>query len=94
MVKFDLPMVVKRKLTLSLSKTPGEDRIRITCQHFYETGTVRDRELAERPSKITEEEVNEVHDVCESELQSSIRAIAIACSISRTTADRIRTEYL
>ncbi|CAF5126038.1 unnamed protein product, partial [Rotaria sp. Silwood1] len=47
---------------------------------------VKDRERPGKPSEITEEKVDEVHDVCESELQLCVRAVTTACSIPRTTA--------
>ena len=47
-----------------------------------------------RPSKITEEKVDEVRDVIQNEPQSSVRVVATACSIPPTTTHRIMTEYL
>ncbi len=52
MVKFDLHMVVKRKLTPSSSNTPGEDCIGITFQRFYETGTVEDRQKLQKKKSM------------------------------------------
>ncbi|CAF3566716.1 unnamed protein product [Rotaria sp. Silwood1] len=88
-------MVVKRKLQTEFDKNrPNETCIRRIFQRFWETGAVKDRERPGRPSEITEEKVDEVHDVCESELQLCVRAVGTACSIPRTTAHRIMTEYL
>ncbi len=87
MAKFESPIVVKRKLQVEFGKnTPSENCIKFTLQRFYETGTVEDRERSGRTSKITEEKVDEVHDVVGNESQSTILAVAIACSIPRTTA--------
>ncbi|CAF4486600.1 unnamed protein product [Rotaria sp. Silwood2] len=95
MVKFDSAVVVKRKLWAEFGKnTSGETCIRDTFQRFCETGTVEDRERSGRPSKITEEKIDEVSAVFESQPQSSVRSVARACSASRTTAHRIMTEHL
>ena len=56
--------------------------------------TVEDRERPRRPSKITEEKIDEVREVRENEPQSCVRVVATACSIPPTTAYRIMTEYL
>ena len=95
MVKFESSTVVKRKLWTEFGKnTPGETTIRETFQHFCETGTIEDRERPERPSEITEEKIDEVAEVIENEPQSSVRSVATACSMPRTTAHRIMTEHL
>jgi len=52
MAKFDLSMVVKRKLTPSPSNTPGEDYIRIIFHRFYETGTVEDRQKLQKKKSM------------------------------------------
>ena len=93
--KFESSTVVKRKLWTEFGKnTPGETTIRETFQRFCETGTVEDRERPGRPSEITEEKVDEVAEVIENEAQSSVRSVATACAIPRTTAHRIMTEHL
>ena len=61
---------------------------------FSETDTVEDRQRSGRPSTITEEKVDEVREICESKLNSSVRTVVTACSIPRTTAHRTMTEYL
>ena len=92
MAKFQSSTLVKRKLWTEFGKnTPGETTIRETFQRFCETGTVKNRERPGRPSEITEEKVDEV---IENEAQSSVRSVATACSIPRTTAYRIITEHL
>ena len=95
MAKFQSCTVVKRKLWTEFGKyTPGETTIRETFHRFCETGTVEDRERPGRPSEITEEKIDEVAEVIENEPQSNVRSVATTCSISRTTAHRIMTEYL
>jgi hypothetical protein len=54
----------------------------------------KDQEHSGKPSKITEVKVSEVHDVVENQPQSSVRAVATACSIPRATPHRIMTECL
>ncbi len=86
---------MKRKLQAEFGRNaPGETCITVTYERFCETGSVEDRERSGRPSKITEEKVNEVHDVLENEPQSSVRPVGTACSIPKTTAHPIMTEYL
>ena len=95
MAKFESSTVVKLKLWTEFGKsTPGETTIREAFQRFCETGTVEDRERPGRPSEITEEKIDEVAEVIENEPQSSVRSVATACSIPRTTAHRIMTEHL
>ena len=95
MAKFESSTVVKRKLWTEFGKnTPGEITIRETFQRFCETGTVEDRERPGRPSEITEEKIDEVAEVIENELQSSVRSVATGYSIPRTTAHQIMTEHL
>jgi transposase len=95
MIKFESPIVVKRKLQVEFDKnTPSEVCIKEVFQRFCETGTVEDRERSGRPSKITEEKVDEVHDVYENEPQSSVRAVSTVCAIPRTIVHRTMTEYL
>ena len=95
MAKFELSTVVERKLWTEFGKnTPGETTIKEIFQCFCETGTVKDRERPGRPSEITEEKIDEVAEVIENEPQSSVRSVATACSIPRTTAHRIMTEYV
>ena len=88
MAKFESSTVVKQKLWTEFGKnTPGETTIR-------ETGTVEDRERPGRLSEITEGKIDEVAEVIENEPQSSVKPVATACSIPRTTAHRIMTEHL
>jgi hypothetical protein len=95
MAKFESATVVKRKLQVEFGKnTPTEYCIRSTFERFCETGTVEDRPRSGRPTVITEEKVNQVNDVCENQPVSSVRSLAQACSIPRTTTHRIMTEYL
>lgn len=95
MAKFESPVMVRRKLQLEFGQdTPSEDTISRTFHRFCETGTVEDRSRSGRPSTIDEEKVDEVHDFCTTESTTSVRAVAAACSIPRTTAYRIMTEYL
>ncbi|CAF3178071.1 unnamed protein product [Rotaria socialis] len=64
MAKFESPVAVRRQLQTEF----GTNVSTKTCttkifERFCETGTVEDRERFGRPSKITEEKVDEVHDV-------------------------------
>jgi hypothetical protein len=95
MAKFESPTVVRRKLQIEFgNKTPSVVSIQATFERFCETGTVEDRERSGRPSTISEEKIDEVRDVIESEPHPSVRVVATACSIPPTTAHRIMTEYL
>ena len=95
MAKYESAAVVRRKLQIEFGRsTPSEGCITVTFQRFCETGTVEDKERSGRPSKITEEKIEEVCDVIENDPQSSVRTVAAACSIPTTTAHRIMTEYL
>jgi transposase len=67
--------------------TPSEVCIRETFQRFCETVTAEDRECSGRPSKITEEKVDDVHDVCEN-------GVATTSLFPRTILHRTMTEYL
>jgi transposase len=88
-------MVVRRKLQVEFGKNiPTEAWIKRTSDRFCETGTVEDREHPGRPSKTTEENIDEVRDVIQNEPQSSVRAVATNCSVPPTTAYRIMSEYL
>jgi hypothetical protein len=58
------------------------------------TDTVFDGEHPSRPSKITEQNINKVHNVIHNEPQSSFHAVATACSIPQTITYRIMYEYL
>ena len=87
-------MVVRRKLQVEFGKnTSTEDCIKCTFDRFCATGIVEDREYLDRPSKITERRVDEVHDVIQDEPQSSVRAVATTSSIPSTTVYRIISEY-
>ncbi|CAF1525998.1 unnamed protein product [Rotaria magnacalcarata] len=73
MVKFESSTVVRRKLQVEFgNKTPSVVSIQPTFERFCETGTVEDRERSGRPSKITEEKIDEVSDVLKNEPQSSV----------------------
>ena len=61
-------------------------------QRFFEIDIVENREHSGRPSKITEEKIDEVHHVIENQQLTSVRTVTTACSIFRTTAHRIITE--
>ena len=65
-----------------------------TFDRFYAPGTVEDREHPGRLSKITEQKINKGRDVMQDEPQSSVRTVAITCSILPTAAYRIMDEYL
>ena len=47
-----------------------------------------------RPSVSTEETVEKVHDVCEAERRQSVRTVAAACAIPKSTVHRIMREHL
>ena len=95
MAKFQSSTVVKRKLWIVFGKnTPGETTIREKFQRFCITGTDEDRERPGRPSEFTEVKIDEVAEVIENDAQSSVRSVATACFIPRTTAHRIMTEHL
>ena len=95
MAKYESAAVVRRKLQIEFGRsTPSEGYITVTFQRFCDTGTVEDKERSGRPSKITEEKIEEVCDVIENDPQSSVRTVAATCSIPTTTAHRIMTEYL
>ena len=93
--QFESAVVVRRKLQVEFGKNrPTEVCIKRTFVRFCETGTGEDREHLDRPSKITEQKIDEVLNVIQDKPQSSIRAVATTCSIPSTTAYRIMTEYL
>ena len=90
MAKSASPVIIR----LTLQAEFGQDTMTRIYQSFCKAGTVEDRQSSGRPLTITEEKVDEVRDVCESELNSSIQTVATACSIPRTTAHRTMNEYL
>ena len=47
-----------------------------TFDRFCAIGAVEDREHPGRPSKITEQKIDEIRDVIQDEPQSSVRAVA------------------
>ena len=95
MAKFESLTVVQRKLKDEFgTQTPSLHCIKDIFESFNETGTVEDRQRSGRPSVITEEKVEEVSNFCEAEPRSSVRTIAAACSIPKTTVHRIMTENL
>ena len=55
---------------------------------------MKDRERSGRPSVITEETVEKVHDACEAGRRQSVRTVAAACAIPKTTVHRIMREHL
>ena len=77
-----------------VNKLPSLNFIKDVFERFTEIGTVEDRERSGRPSVITEETVEKVHDVCEAERRQSVRTVADACAISKTTVHRIMREHL
>ena len=95
MSKFESLTAVKCKLQAEFGKQiPSLDCIKNVFERFTETGTVEDRERSGRPSIITEETVEKVHDVCEAERKQSVRTVAAACAIPKTTVHRIMSEHL
>ena len=95
MGKFESLTTVKRELQAEFGKqTPNLNCIKDIIECFTEIGTVEDRERAGRPSVITEETFEKVRDVCEAERRQSVRTVAAAGAIPRTTVHRITREYL
>ena len=93
--KFQSLTTMKRKLQAEFGKqTPSLNCIKDVFERFTETGTVEDRERSGRPSIITEETVEKVHDVCEAEQRQSVRTVAAACAIPKSTVHRIMREHL
>ncbi|CAF3282756.1 unnamed protein product [Rotaria socialis] len=78
MAKFESSTVVKRKLWAEFGKNTP--------------GETTIRETFQRFCET--EKIDEVAEVIENEPQSSVRSVATACSISRTTAHQIMTEHL
>ena len=67
-VKFQSPTIVQRKLEAEFGKkAPKNDCIIATFQRFCETGTVENREHSGRPSKLIEENIDEVYHVTENQ---------------------------
>ena len=92
--EFESPVVVRRKLQVWFDKNrPTEACIQRIVVRFCEIGTGGDREHLDRPSKITKQKIDEVHNVIQDKPQPSIRAVATTCSIPSTTAYRTTTEY-
>ena len=61
MVKFESSVVVRRKLQVKFGRnTPTEAYIKRTFDRFCATGTVEGQEYPDRPSKITEQKINEI----------------------------------
>ena len=86
---------MKRKLQAEFDKqTASLNCIKDVFERFTETGTVEDRERSGRPSVITEETVERVHYICEVERRQSVRTVAAACAIPKTTVHRIMREHL
>ena len=95
MGKFQSLTTVKRKLQAEFGKqTPSLNCIKDVFERFTETETVEDRERPGRPSVITEETVEKVHDVCEAGRRQSVRTVAAACTIPKTAVHRIMREHL
>ena len=93
MAKFEALVVVRRQLQVEFGEnTLTEAPIKPTFDRFCATGTAEDRDHPDRPSKITEQKIDEIHDVIQDELQSSIRAVTTICSVLPTTAYRITSE--
>ena len=95
MGKFQSLKTVKRKLQAEFGRqTPSLNCIKAVFELFTETGTVEGRERSGRPSVSTEETVEKVHDVCEAERRQSVRTVAAACAIPKSTVHRIMREHL
>ena len=95
MGKFESLTTVKRKLQAEFRKqTPSLNCIKDVFELFTETGTVEDRERSGRSSVIKEEAVEKVHYGCEAERRQSVRTVAAACAIPKTTMHRIMREHL
>ena len=95
MGKFESLTTVKLKLQAEFGKqAPSLNCIKDGFERFTETGTVEDRERSGRPQVITEETVEKVHYVCEAERRQSVRTVAAACAIPKTTVHRIMRESL
>ena len=89
MTKFQSPASVQRKLEAEFGK--NTNCIVATFQIFCETGTLENRQHSGRSLKITEEKIDEAHDINENQQQTNARTVATARSISRTTVHRIIT---
>lgn len=88
-----MPVFVRRQLQAEFgAKILSESCIRKPFDRFCETGTAEDRERSKRRPEITKEKMDEVQDFLQDELQSSVRTVVTACSISRTTAHLIMIE--
>ena len=61
---------------------------------FVRTGVLNKRSRSGRPTGINREKVDEVNDILQTHLGSSVRLVAEVSSIPQTTAYRIRTEHL
>ena len=95
MAKFESPAIVQRKLEAEFAKNaPKKDYTIATSQRFCGTDTIENRKRSGRPSKITEEKIDELHDVTEKQQQTSVQTVSTTCSMSRKTAHPIITEYL
>ena len=95
MGKFESLTTVKRKLRAEFGKqAPSLNCIKDVFERFTETEAVEDRERSGRPSVITEETVEKVHDVCEAERRQSVRTVAASCAIPKSTVRRIMREHL
>ena len=95
MGKFESLTTMKRKLQAEFGKqTPSLNCIKDIFERFTETGRVEDRESSRRSSVITEETVEKVHYVCEAERRQSVRTVAVACAIPKTTVHGIMREHL
>ena len=77
-VKFELTVIFRRTLQAEFGQdTSSEYTITRIYQRFCDTGTVKDRQRSRRPSStITEEKVDDVHDVCESKGNSLLQLLA------------------
>ena len=93
--KIESPTVVRRKLPVEFGNTTlSVVSIQATFDRFRQNGTVEDRERSGRPSKMTEEKIDEVRDVVQNESNPSVYVVATACSIPPTTTYKIMTKYL
>ena len=95
MGKFESLTTVKRKLQAEFGKqTPSLDCIKDVFERFTETGTVEDRECFGKAFSYYRSDSRKVHDVCEAERRQSVRTVAAACAIPKTTVHRIMSEHL
>lgn len=95
MAKFESPIMVIRELQRrETADIPLRHAITAIYKKFLETGSVEDYAHTGRPSTITEEKVQKVQDVLDSEPVNSIRNVAREANISRYQAHRIMRDII